>query len=92
MCRRRVGGGLLGLLLAATPVSAQYVTDVPYFHQYFNSINPSVFCQNTTIAITLAYYGADLHPMICPANMERKRRRPSTVGRRYSMPSHGVSV
>lgn len=69
LCRLRCRLRCLGILLLSmssswllSPADAQYVTDVPYFHQYFNSINPSGSCQNTTIAIALGYYGADLHP------------------------------
>jgi uncharacterized protein YvpB len=36
--------------------SAAYLTDVPYFYQYSNSINPGGSCQNTTIAMVLKYY------------------------------------
>ncbi len=33
-----------------------YVTGVPYFYQYSNTVNPSGSCQNTTIAMMLKYY------------------------------------
>jgi len=33
------------------------VPDVPYFYQYDNSLNPSGTCQNTSVAMLLAYYG-----------------------------------
>ena len=52
----------MSCLWVVSPVQAQYVTGVPYFHQYFNSVSPSGSCQNTTIAIALGFYGADLHP------------------------------
>ena len=53
MYRRQTGLAIvfcIGTWLA--PACAQYVTDVPYHHQLFNSINPTGSCQNTTIAIT----------------------------------------
>jgi hypothetical protein len=53
---------LAGLLLTLSSAQGQYIRDVPYYHQYFNSINPSGSCQNTTIAITLGLYGVDIHP------------------------------
>lgn len=34
-----------------------YTEEVPYFYQYDNSYNPSGSCQNTSVAMTLAYYG-----------------------------------
>ena len=63
MYRRQTGLAIvfcIGTWLA--PAHAQCVTDVPYCHQLFNSINPTGSCQNTTIAITLDYYSADLNP------------------------------
>lgn len=39
-------------VLANTP----YVTGVPYFYQYSNSIAPSGSCQNTTIAMMMKYF------------------------------------
>ena len=48
---------------SAGPTEAGYITDVPYFHQHSNRINPSGSCQNTCIAIVLKYYGAaDITP------------------------------
>jgi uncharacterized protein YvpB len=31
--------------------------DVPYFYQYSNSLSPGVSCQNTSVAMLLAWYG-----------------------------------
>jgi len=50
---------LLPVLLAAGPALAQYVAEVPYFHQYSNRLNPSGSCQNTCVAMVLKYYGAE---------------------------------
>ena len=34
------------------------VPQLPYFYQYYNSINPGGSCQNTSMAMILKYYGA----------------------------------
>jgi hypothetical protein len=36
--------------------NTQYVTGVPYFYQYSNSIAPAGSCQNTTIAMIMKYH------------------------------------
>lgn len=59
---RRLPTWLLTAALLSTPAYGQYITDVPYYHQLYNSINPTGSCQNTTIAITLGYYGVQIHP------------------------------
>lgn len=38
------------------------VYNVPYFFQYYNRINPGGSCQNTSIAMILKYYGANVTP------------------------------
>lgn len=36
--------------------------DVPYFYQYSNQIQPRTTCQNTSVAMVLNYYGAQVSP------------------------------
>ncbi len=38
------------------------VGKVPYFNQYDNGINPGGSCQNTSVAMALAYYGVNVSP------------------------------
>ena len=41
----------------APPAPGDQRPDVPYFYQYNNSLYPSASCQNTSIAMVLAYLG-----------------------------------
>ena len=47
-----LGGGSSG-----GDVTPSGVPDVPYFYQYANSLFPSASCQNTSVAMLLAWYG-----------------------------------
>ena len=40
----------------------QESSDVPYFYQYSNLINPDGSCQNTSMAMVLKHYGAEITP------------------------------
>ena len=42
--------------------SVPYLENVPYFYQYSNSINPGGSCQNTSMAMVLKYFGANVTP------------------------------
>ncbi len=42
--------------------SKDIVERVPYFNQYDNGINPGGSCQNTSVAMTLKFYGVNIHP------------------------------
>lgn len=39
------------------PLATDGLPDVPYFYQYSNTYSPSASCQNTSIAMVLAYLG-----------------------------------
>ena len=49
-------------LLNVSTVSVPYVQNVPYFYQYYNTMNPDGSCQNTSLAMALKYYGAPVTP------------------------------
>ena len=38
--------------------AGSFISGVPYFYQYHNSINPGGSCQNTSMAMILKFYGA----------------------------------
>ena len=44
------------------PGNSGGVPDVPYFYQYNNSLHPGSSCQNTSIAMLLAWYGWNGNP------------------------------
>jgi uncharacterized protein YvpB len=43
--------------IAVVPAASTNPLDVPYFCQYENTLNPGSTCQNTSVAMVLAFYG-----------------------------------
>ncbi len=47
---------------AEQPENTVLIKNIPYFYQMYNKNNPSGSCQNTSIAMVLKYYGANVTP------------------------------